>query len=124
MKDAFSKDRAIAGHAIRSGANFITQSVCSDINLVAAMDTQDVCDERNIDAKIFALVHDSIIAIVKNEDIEVYCEVLRKETQKPILGVTIPGCPVGVDQEIGGDYSFGKFEKEYGEEFAAWLESN
>lgn len=88
------------------------------------MDTQDVCDARGLDAKIFALVHDAIVAIVKDEHVEEYCEILRKETQKDVKNTSIPGCPVGVDQEVGKDYSFGKFDKEYGEEFAKWLESH
>lgn len=124
LKDALSKDRSIAGHAIRSGVNATVQSLASDINLIASMDTQDVCDARGLDAKIFALVHDAIVAIVKDEHVEEYCEILRKETQKDVKNTSIPGCPVGVDQEVGKDYSFGKFDKEYGEEFAKWLESH
>jgi hypothetical protein len=58
------------------------------------------------------LVHDSIVAIVKDEDVDTYCEILKRNTQKD-RGCSIPMFPIGVDQEIGGDYSFGKFEKYY-----------
>ena len=30
-------------------------------------------------------------------------------------GISIPGCPVGTDWDIGNDYAFGKFEKKYGD---------
>ena len=35
-------------------------------------------------------------------------------TIKKDRGISIPGCPVGCDFEIGDDYSMGKFEKKYG----------
>ena len=86
------------------------------------MNTQDAVDVVGLDAKIFALVHDSIIAVVKDEHVEEYTRILKQETQRPVKGITIPGCPVGVDQEIGSDYSFGKFDDEYGEAFKEWLQ--
>ena len=58
------------------------------------------------------LVHDSIVALVKDEHVEEYCEILKRNTQKN-RGCSIPGCPIGVDQEVGQDYSFGKFDKIY-----------
>lgn len=58
------------------------------------------------------LVHDSIVALVKEEDVDRYCKVLR-DTTKQDFGCSIPGFPIGVDQDIGDDYSFGKFESTY-----------
>ncbi len=58
------------------------------------------------------LVHDSIVALVKDECIDTYREILKRNTQKD-RGCSIPGCPIGVDQEVGKDYSFGKFDKQY-----------
>jgi len=58
------------------------------------------------------LVHDSIVALVKDEDVEQYCEILKRNTQKD-RGCSIKNCPIGVDQDIGQDYSFGKFDKYY-----------
>jgi DNA polymerase I-like protein with 3'-5' exonuclease and polymerase domains len=58
------------------------------------------------------LVHDSIVAVVKEDQVEEYCEILKRNTQKD-RGCSIPLCPVGVDQDIGDDYSFGKFEETY-----------
>jgi hypothetical protein len=58
------------------------------------------------------LVHDSIVALVKDEDVVEYCEILKRNTQHD-WGCSIPGTPIGVDQEIAQDYSFDKFEKTY-----------
>jgi hypothetical protein len=37
-------------------------------------------------------------------------------------GVSIPNCPIGCDFEIGDDYSMGKFEEVYGEEYEQFLQ--
>lgn len=60
------------------------------------------------------LVHDSIVAIVHPEDVDKYKEVLAYNTQKD-RGFSIPGCPIGIDQEVGDDYSFGKWDDEWKE---------
>lgn len=108
----FSTDKGIAAHEVRSGINSEIQSIASDVNLLAAMDTANEVTSIGLDAKIFALVHDSIVALVKDEDVEAYCVVVRRNTQKD-RGCSIPGAPIGIDQEIGQDYSFGKFDKRY-----------
>lgn len=112
LVNVFSSDRGIAGHEVRSGVNFLIQSVCSDINLLAAMATANELKEKGIDANICALVHDSIVAVVADSDIEKYKEVVARNTQKD-WGCMISGRPIGIDQEVGQDYSFGKFEKQY-----------
>lgn len=110
LVNVFSADKGIAAHEVRSGINSEVQSICSDVNLLGAMDTADAI--KHLDAKIFALVHDSIVAIVKDDHVEEYCQILKLNTQKN-RGCSIPGKPIGVDQEIGKDYSFGKFDKTY-----------
>jgi DNA polymerase I-like protein with 3'-5' exonuclease and polymerase domains len=110
--NVFSADKGIAAHEVRSGINSEIQSVCSDINLLGAIDSANEIKQRNLDAHIFALVHDSIVAMVKDEHIEAYCELVKRNTQKD-RGCSIPGCPIGVDQDIGKDYSFGHFEETY-----------
>jgi DNA polymerase I-like protein with 3'-5' exonuclease and polymerase domains len=112
LANVFSPDKGIAAHEVRSGINMEVQSLASDMNLLGAIDTQKECDLKGLDAKIFMLVHDSIVALVKEEHVEEYCEILKRNTQKD-RGCSIPGTPIGVDQEIGDDYSFGKFDKRY-----------
>jgi DNA polymerase I-like protein with 3'-5' exonuclease and polymerase domains len=112
LPNVFSADKGIAAHEVRSGINAEVQSLASDVNLLGAMDTWDECDRLGLDAKIFMLVHDSIVALVKDEDVERYCEVLKLMTQKD-RGCGIPGSPIGVDQDIGDDYSFGSFNEVY-----------
>jgi DNA polymerase I-like protein with 3'-5' exonuclease and polymerase domains len=110
--NVFSTDKGIAAHEVRSGINAEVQSLASDMNLFGAMDTANEIKAKGIDAKIFMLVHDSIVALVKDECVEEYCEILKRNTQKD-RGCSIPGYPIGVDQEVGQDYSFGKFDKQY-----------
>lgn len=109
-----SKDAATKSHNIRSGINFLVQSVASDINLLGAVDTADYISRNNLDAKIFALVHDSILAEVHVNHVEQYSEALKCNVQVD-RGLIIEGCPIGCDFEIGSDYSMGKFEKQYPE---------
>ena len=108
-----STDAGIKSHSIRSGLNFLVQSAASDINLLGAIDMHDEIRANKMKARIFALVHDSILAEVPEDEIEVYSEKLKHCIQKD-RGIKIPGAPVGCDFEIGDDYSMGKFEKQYG----------
>lgn len=112
LPNVFSSDKGIAAHEVRSGINMEVQSLASDINLLGAIDTANEVKRKGLDAKIFMLVHDSIVALVREDQVEAYCEIVTRNTQKD-RGCNIPGFPIGVDQEIGDDYSFGKFDKKY-----------
>ena len=112
LPNVFSSDKGIASHEVRSGINMEVQSLASDMNLLGAMDAARNIQEFGLDAKIFMLVHDSIVAVVKDEDVDQYCKILKMCTQTD-RGCSIPGSPIGVDQEIGTDYSFGKWDKMY-----------
>jgi len=112
LPNVFSSDKGIAAHEVRSGINAEVQSLASDMNLFGAMATADEVKSKGLDAKIFMLVHDSIVALVKDEDVVEYCEILKRNTQKD-LGCSIKCYPIGVDQDIGQDYSFGHFEEVY-----------
>ena len=67
---------------------------------------------QGMKARIFALVHDSILAEVPDDEIDFYSEILEKFIQLD-RGISISGAPVGCDFEVGEDYSMGKFEKMY-----------
>lgn len=107
-----SKDKGIKSHSIRSGLNFLVQSVASDINLLGAIDLEADIRANNKKSSIFALVHDSVLALVPEEELEWYQNKLREHIQKD-RGLSIPGCPIGIDIEVGQDYSMGKFEEKY-----------
>ena len=110
--NVFSADKGTAAHEVRSGINSEIQSVCSDVNLLGAIDTAIEARGRGLDARIFMLVHDSIVSLVKDDQVEEFCEILKRNTQKD-RGCSIPGCPIGVDQDVGKDYSFGHFDEIY-----------
>lgn len=95
-------------HAIRSGLNFLVQSAASDINLLGAVEAHSMVQTRGMKSRIFALVHDSVLAEVPLDEIDEYSNILRECIQRD-RGIMIPGCPVGCDFEIGEDYSMGKF---------------
>ena len=81
------------------------------MNLLGAIDAHNEIDSSK--AKIFALVHDSILAEVDEEYVDEYMEIVKDCIQKD-RGMSIPNCPVGCDFDVGEDYSFGKFEAKYG----------
>jgi DNA polymerase I-like protein with 3'-5' exonuclease and polymerase domains len=112
LPNVFSSDKGIAAHEVRSGINAEVQSLASDVNLLGAMRTADEIKAKGLDANIFMLVHDSIVALVKEEHVESYCEILKRNTQHK-WGCEIPNTPIGVDQDIGDDYSFGDWEGYY-----------
>ena len=81
--------------------------------MLAAIDMNEWIKQSGSKAKIFALVHDSILAEVPEDEIEEYSAKLQECVQRD-RGVSIPGAPIGCDFEIGEDYSMGKFEAKYG----------
>ena len=92
------------------------QSTASDINLLGAIGMQEHIQKHNLKSKIFALVHDSILAEVPDFEVDYYCDKLRKFIQTPRQNCVIDGVPIGCDFEVGQDYSFGKFDKLYATE--------
>lgn len=116
LPNVMSDNKGVASHEVRSGMNFLVQSVASDINLLGAIDAHTWINSTPWAdrAHIFALVHDSILAEVSEEVVEAYKLVIADAVQKD-RGLSIPGCPVGCDFEVGDDYSFGKFETKYAE---------
>jgi DNA polymerase I-like protein with 3'-5' exonuclease and polymerase domains len=113
LPNVASEDAGIRSHSIRSGLNFLVQSPASDINLLGGIDMSEHIRTHNMKSRIFALVHDSILAEVPEDEVEVYSEKLQHYIQLD-RGVSIPGCPVGCDFDVADDYSLGKFEKQYG----------
>jgi DNA polymerase I-like protein with 3'-5' exonuclease and polymerase domains len=107
-----SDNKGIASHEVRSGMNFLVQSAASDINLLGAIDAHNIVKDAPYKADIFALVHDSILAEVEENAVEVYSHIIKECVQRD-RGLSIPGCAVGCDFDVGDDYSFGKFEKMY-----------
>jgi DNA polymerase I-like protein with 3'-5' exonuclease and polymerase domains len=120
LRNALSQDKGIASHEVRSGVNAAIQSLASDINVLAVIDLLKGIKEHKLDAKVFMLVHDSIVAEVHEDHVEAYKALLAKCTQKN-RGFDISGTPIGIDQEVGDDYSFGKFDAKFGEQYAEFM---
>lgn len=113
-----SADKGIAAGEVRSGFNAIIQSVSSDHLLLGALEADLEIIEKGIDARIFALVHDSVVAEVREDSVDVYLEILLRCLKKD-RGCSIPGYPIGVeeDTEPGGseNYSGAKLADKYPE---------
>ena len=109
LPEAGADSRGVASHARRSGLNFLIQSVASDINLLGIIDTVNWVKNNNLDneVKIFATVHDSTVAEVREDMVDTYVAELTKNLQKD-RGVFIEGKPINVDIEIGP--SWGELE--------------
>lgn len=113
-----SEDRGVQGEELRSGFNAIIQGASSDNLLLGAIEADEEIIRRGLDKdmKIIMLVHDSVVAIVKEELVEEYNEILLRNVQND-RGLSIPGCPIGLesDSEDGGsrDYSCGKIKKQH-----------
>jgi len=113
LENVRSADKGIASHEVRSGINFLVQSVSSDMNLLAAIDMNNYIKEQGLKSRIFALVHDSILAECPHHEIDAYSKKLTEFVQMD-RGIYINGAPVECDYDVGDDYSFGKYEKLYG----------
>jgi DNA polymerase I-like protein with 3'-5' exonuclease and polymerase domains len=113
LPNVMSSDSGIKSHSIRSGLNFLVQSVASDVNLLAGIDMQAWLNSHNKDVKIFGLVHDSVLAEVPDDYIDTYSEKLQEFVQLD-RGVSIKGCPIGCDFDVHQDYSLGKYAETYG----------
>ncbi|BAV81267.1 DNA polymerase [Vibrio phage VCPH] len=115
-----SDDRGVIAGEIRSGFNAIIQSASSDSLLIGCIDTDRELEERGLDAEIVALVHDSIVAIVREDLVDEYNEILYRNIQQDRINAQgdylgIRGTPIGIDSdsEDGGsrDYGCGKLKK-------------
>lgn len=115
LRNMASDNNGVVSHEVKSGVNFLIQSVSSDINLLGAIELQKEIVHRDLDIRIFALVHDSVVAEVREDLVEDYMQMLGHHIRAN-RGIQIPGFPIQIDIEVGDDYSFGKFEKTYGED--------
>ena len=112
LRNIESDNKGIVAHEVRSGINFLIQSPSSDINLLAAIEMQEYVEEQKLDANIFALVHDSVLAEVREDHVDQYCKKLRALIEFD-RGLNIPGKPIGCEFSISDDYSEGAFEEKF-----------
>jgi len=102
LQESQSTSKGAAKHAVRSGVNFLIQSVASDINVLGLIDCMNWIESSNLQDKIipFTVVHDSIVSEVKDDYIDLWINKSRELIQTD-RGLSIPNCPIGVDYEIG-----------------------
>ena len=105
LKNIRSTSKSVVGHEVRSGINFLVQSVASDIILYATIDLIKHIRNNKLPANVIMLVHDSIVAEVKEDHLDEYINYATKFIQKD-RGVFIKDCPITVDVEMGSSYAF------------------
>ena len=105
LPESKSPNKGVASHAVRSGVNFLVQSVASDINLLGVIDLIDWIQDSGYEEDIltFTVVHDSIVSEVREDLIDIYIENARRCIQKD-RGLSIPNCPIKVDFEVGSSW--------------------
>lgn len=114
LPEAKAPNPGVAKHAIRSGVNFLVQSVASDINILGLIDLINWVEQSGNDdyIKPFTVVHDSIVSEVREDLIPLYIQKTRECIQKD-RGLSIPNCPIKVDFDIGPSWGELMDEKEY-----------
>ena len=102
LPESKSPNKGVASHAVRSGVNFLVQSVASDINLLGVIDLMEWIYDNGYskDMLTFTVVHDSIVSEVREDLINTYIENTTRCIQKD-RGLAIPNCPIKVDFEVG-----------------------
>jgi len=102
LPESKSQNPGTAKHAIRSGVNFLVQSVASDINILGLIDLISWINEKGYEKDIlpFTVVHDSIVSEVREDLIDEYITNAKRCIQTD-RGLTIPNCPIKVDFEVG-----------------------
>ena len=105
LPESRSPNKGVAKHSVRSGVNFLIQSVASDINLLGLVDAMKEIDRKGLSNDIipFTVVHDSIVAEVREDQVEYWVDLVIKSLQID-RGISITGCPIGVDVEIGPNW--------------------
>jgi DNA polymerase I-like protein with 3'-5' exonuclease and polymerase domains len=114
LPEAKAPNAGVAKHAIRSGVNFLVQSVASDINILGLIDLIGWVEESGYDdvIKPFTVVHDSIVSEVREDLVPLYIANAKRCIQAD-RGLSIPGCPIKVDFEVGPSWGELYDEKEY-----------
>jgi len=114
LPEAKAPNPGVAKHAIRSGVNFLVQSVASDVNIFGLIDLVDWIEENNLENDIlpFTVVHDSIVSEVREDLVPMYIKNTKAMIQKD-RGLSIPGCPINVDFEIGDSWGDLTDESDY-----------
>jgi len=102
LPESKSQNPGTAKHAIRSGVNFLVQSVASDINILGLIDLISWINEKGYEKDIlpFTVVHDSIVSEVREDLLDEYITNAKRCIQTD-RGLTIPNCPIKVDFEVG-----------------------
>ena len=112
LPDIKSKDRKVVNRALRQGLNFTIQSSASDIMLCALLGVSKDLQERSMQARVVATVHDSLEVVCPPEELEEVIEIMRHNmVDAPIMKEVFNihfDVPFKIDVEVGTSFGDGK----------------
>jgi DNA polymerase-1 len=111
LPDIKSKDRKVVNRACRQGLNFTIQSTASDIMLCALLGVSKDLQERSMQARVVATVHDSLEVVCPPEELEEVIEIMRHNmVDAPIMKEVFNihfDVPFKIDVEVGTSFGDG-----------------
>lgn len=113
-----SNDRKVSHHAEAMAMNSPIQATASDLTGLAALRVEKAWEEAGLDAWLVNIVHDSIVGIVRNDQVEEAKQLLETVmVQKPYKAWRTPlKVEVTVDERWGGTLDKYKLLEYAGEE--------
>lgn len=113
-----SDEKGVRAAEVRSGFNAIIQSASSDSLFIGAIDADREIESLGLqdEMQIVMLVHDSVVAIVREDLVDQYNEIIIRNIQTD-RGISIVDTPIGVGQDSedfgSRDYSCGKVKGQH-----------
>ena len=104
VPNVFSSSNEVVAHEVRSAVNAVIQSVASDTNLLAGIDMQKYIRDNGMEAYIFGLVHDSILAEVREDLVDEYKQKLHEFVVQD-RGLKLANVDIVTDFNVGDDYA-------------------
>jgi DNA polymerase-1 len=111
LPDVRSKDKKVVNRACRQGLNFTIQSTASDIMLCALLGVSRDLQERNMQGRVVATVHDSLEVVCPPEELEEVVQIMHHNMvnapiMKDVFNIYFD-VPFKIDVEVGTSFGDG-----------------
>jgi len=104
LASVFSPEEDIVAKAERQGVNSPIQATASDWTLQSIASIRAWLIKNKMQSKIILTVHDSIILLVKMEEMEAVCDAVKRIMENPPHDGWLDGVPVVADCSIGKNW--------------------
>lgn len=111
LPDVRSKDKKVVNRACRQGLNFTIQSTASDIMLCALLGVSRDLQERNMQGRVVATVHDSLEVVCPPEELKEVVQIMHHNMvnapiMKDVFNIYFD-VPFKIDVEVGTSFGDG-----------------